>query len=375
MKAEINVEFTESPNRQELQSGEEIKTLFGKIKKWLTDLKPVAFSGSYNDLTDTPDDAINANAENIANIQSEIGDMESETIRADDADSEGKCQLYKTVNGERVDIEPKVSGSGLTTTYAEFAARIACGNFPDGVMVIPDGITSIGDYAFCTDASNGGSPKYKLIKSITIPNSVTSIGNSAFNSCTSLESVTIGNSVTSIGKNAFYNCTALRSVTIPDSVTSIGNDAFYNCYNVWKLIIAEGSETITQTIVICNSSLQSIIMPDSVTSIGKGAFNGCTSLSSITIGNGVTSIGDSAFSNCTSLSSITIPDSVTSIGDTIFGFSSANNTTRTFKIYYTGTEEQWNAITKGPHWGSYYNTNDRKYRSHNITMYYNYVPE
>lgn len=55
MKAQINVEFNETPNRQELQSGEEIKSLFGKIKKWLTDLKPVAFSGSYNDLTDTPD--------------------------------------------------------------------------------------------------------------------------------------------------------------------------------------------------------------------------------------------------------------------------------------------------------------------------------
>ena len=77
MKAKINVEFTEPPNRQELQSGEEIKTLFGKIKKWLTDLKPVAFSGSYNDLTDTPDAAINANAENIASIQSEIGDIET----------------------------------------------------------------------------------------------------------------------------------------------------------------------------------------------------------------------------------------------------------------------------------------------------------
>ena len=55
MKAEINVEFTEAPNRQEIQSGEEIKVTFGKLKKWLADLKPVAFSGSYNDLTDTPD--------------------------------------------------------------------------------------------------------------------------------------------------------------------------------------------------------------------------------------------------------------------------------------------------------------------------------
>ena len=77
MKAQINVEFNESPNRQELQSGEEIKTLFGKIKKWLIDLKPVAFSGSYNDLTDTPDAAITTNAENIANLQAEIGDIET----------------------------------------------------------------------------------------------------------------------------------------------------------------------------------------------------------------------------------------------------------------------------------------------------------
>lgn len=77
MKAQINVEFNESPNRQEIQSGEEIKTLFGKIKKWLTDLKPVAFSGSYNDLTDTPDAAITTNAENIANLQAEIGDIET----------------------------------------------------------------------------------------------------------------------------------------------------------------------------------------------------------------------------------------------------------------------------------------------------------
>lgn len=210
MKAQINVEFNESPNRQELQSGEEIKTLFGKIKKWLTDLKPVAFSGSYNDLTDTPDDAINANAENIANLQAEIGGMESETIRADDADSEGKCQLYKTVNGERVDIEPKVSG----TTYAEFAARLALFDFQDGNVVIPDGITSIGDYAFSAGSSSGegGSSKYKCIKSITIPNSVTSIGNYAFSGCSSLESITIPNSVTSIGNYAFSGCTNLADI-------------------------------------------------------------------------------------------------------------------------------------------------------------------
>ena len=153
-------------------------------------------------------------------------------------------------------------------------------------LVIPNSVTSIGDYAFsgCTG-----------LTSITIGNNVTNIGNNAFSDCTSLTSISIGNNVTSLGNSAFYGCSNLNSITIPNSVTSIGEQVFANC-----------------------SGLTSITLPNSVTIIGEYAFFDCSSLSSITIPNSVTSIGNSAFTWCTSLTSITIPNSVTSIGESAF---------------------------------------------------------
>ena len=169
-------------------------------------------------------------------------------------------------------------GSGFTFSFDEFKYFT--------------GVTSIDDNAFST--SN--------IVSITIPNSVTSIGNYAFNGCSGLTSITIPNSVTSIGDYAFNNCSSLTSITIPNSVTSIGNYAFYGC-----------------------SSLTSITIPNSVTSIGTSAFYGCSGLTSITIPDSVTSIGTSAFYGCSSLTSITIPNSVTSIRGSAFSNCSKLN--------------------------------------------------
>ena len=144
------------------------------------------------------------------------------------------------------------------------------------------------------------------LTSITIPNSVTSIGNYAFNGCKGLTSIIVesGNTV----YDSRNNCNAIietatntliagcMNTTIPNSVTSIGVYAFCNC-----------------------SSLASVTIPSNVTSIGESAFSGCTSLTSITIPNSVTSIGSNAFRNCSSLTSITIPNSVTSIGGYAFG--------------------------------------------------------
>jgi len=147
-------------------------------------------------------------------------------------------------------------------------------------------ITSIPDNTFSYYKNNNNQQQgCTTLVGITIPNSVTSIGQYAFSFCTSLTSVTIPNSVTSIGQYAFFRCTSLANVTIPDGVTNIEECTFSIC-----------------------TSLSSVTIPDSVTSIGKYAFHACTGLTSVTIGNSVTSIGKYAFNYCASLTSVTIPD-------------------------------------------------------------------
>ena len=169
-------------------------------------------------------------------------------------------------------------------------------------------VTSIGDNAFenCTS-----------LTSIEIPNSVTSIGIEAFRD-SSLTSIELSNSVTSIGRSAFSGCTSLTSVAIPDSVTSIDSSAFSGCTSLTSVEIPNSVTEIVFCAFSHCKSLANIEIPDSVTSIGGGAFFDCTSLTCVDIPNSVTNIQQKAFSGCTGLTSVTIPDSVESIFSSAF---------------------------------------------------------
>ena len=179
------------------------------------------------------------------------------------------------------------------------------------------------DYSIVGDGANTKSliSHPSIVKNVILGNSVVSIGEVAFggfeNGCTSLTSVYIPDGVTSIGNYAFYYCTSLTSVYIPDGVTSIESSAFYGCTSLTSVYIPEGVTSIGGGILGECTSLTSVYIPDGVTSIESSAFYGCTSLTSVYIPEGVTSIGEGAFLECTSLTSVHIPEGVTSIGDSL----------------------------------------------------------
>lgn len=141
-------------------------------------------------------------------------------------------------------------------------------------------------------------------KTSIVPNGVTSIGNYAFNNCEGLTEITIPNSVTSIGNYAFNYCPGLTEITIPNSVTSIGTRAFSYCENLRNIIIHNGITQIMNNTFECCTNLTNISLPNGITKIGSSAFRNCVSLSSITIPKSVTSIGNRAFFDCTSLSEV-----------------------------------------------------------------------
>ena len=218
---------------------------------------------------------------------------------------------------------------------------------------------------------DGFADAYNL-KSITIPDSVTSIGSGAFESCSSLEAVYITdiakwceisfeNNMANpfcYAKNLYLSGEIVTNLVIPEGATEIKNYAFYGCSSLTSVTIPNSVTSIGWVAFMGCSNLTSITIPNSVTSIGLGAFSLCSSLASITIPDSVTSIGDNAFAGCSSLSSITIPSSVTSIGDDAFYYC-----TSLTDVYYKGTEEEWKAISIG--------TSNGKLTSANI--HYNYT--
>ena len=207
-------------------------------------------------------------------------------------------------------------------------------------ITIPGSVTYIGDDAFSNCEG---------LTSVTIPNSVKSIGNGAFDNCTGLTSVTIPNSVTSIGDSAFNYCTDLTTVTIPDGVTSIGGEAFKYCYKLEQITIPDSVTSIGKqafdatayyykgyydnteeesnwengALYIGNHLIRAFVSGEyeikaNTKTIAGFAFNGCENMTSVTIPDSVVSIGDNAFEYCTGLTAVTIPDSVLSIGNQAF---------------------------------------------------------
>ena len=209
-------------------------------------------------------------------------------------------------------------------------------------MDIPNSVTTIGDYAFQNCSG---------LTTLTIPNSITSIGNKAFDGCwmtsvtfhcqnigtwfkgfTSIKEVHIGEEVSSIESNAFQGCSNLTAVHISDLAAwcgigfenaygnplSAGGHLFLNSQEVTDLIIPSSVTTIKFAAFYGCKGLTSVTIPSNVESINKSAFCSCSNLTSAVIGNGVTSIGDYAFYECSGLTSLTIPSSVTAIGDKAF---------------------------------------------------------
>ena len=271
------------------------------------------------------------------------------------------------------------------TTIGEAAFQYG-GSFTD--ITIPESVTSIGRYAFngCNItnltwnarncSSNGEMPTRNIervtigdevvvlpnyfvnsskITTVNIPQSVTNIGDWAFNGCSGLSSITIPESVTRIGGNAFAGCEKLTDIDIPDAVNYIGGEAFANDINLSSVTIGKSLTEIRYRVFECcniknltwnarncssngemptaniervtigdevvvlpdylvnGSKITTVDIPQSVTTIGNHTFRGCSGLTSVNIPNSVTSIGAAAFYGCSGLTSITIPSSVTKI--------------------------------------------------------------
>lgn len=177
-------------------------------------------------------------------------------------------------------------------------------------VTIPSSITSLGEYAF--DCCHS-------LLSVTIPSGVETLEEGTFYECLSILNITIPKSVTYLSSDVFELCASLQSITLPDSITRIGGD-FGKCSSLSNIIIPSGVTQIRRYTFQDCVLLSSVTIPDTVTKIGAYAFQGCASLSSITIPVGVTIIEDYAFQDCVSLSNIIIPDNnhITSIGKYAF---------------------------------------------------------
>lgn len=241
-------------------------------------------------------------------------------------------------------------------------------------VVIENGVTSIGSCAFwncgvldveiSSSVTMIGNSAFRdsSIISMTIPSSVKTIGDSAFRGCGNLSSVTVSEGVKTINQNAFYGCTSLTSIFLPASIEEVGAAAFFQCTKMTSATFAAGSKQVKlgDNIFTGCYYLMDVKLPQSIDRIGEGMFQNCGLLARVEIPQGAESIGGSAFASCTGLREVVIPVSVTTIEIAAFAKCSLTD------IYYTGTEAQWNSISK---------IGDTAAAVSKATIHYNYVLE
>ena len=199
---------------------------------------------------------------------------------------------------------------------------------------LPNSLTTIGNGAFL---------ECYALKSVTLGSSVKSIGNWTFADCRALESVTFaeGSQLTSIGDNAFYTCSALSSITLPNTVTTVGAKAFHYCTKLESATLSNSMEAIPDNMFYNCAQLKEITIPESVTNIGEYAFYNCASLKNITIGQSVESIGAWAFSAIPQAATITwlAHDMPT------FGYQAFTTNNTTWRVYYIPNYSSSNSTT------------------------------
>jgi len=216
-------------------------------------------------------------------------------------------------------------GTNLTWTLSDEGTLTISGT---GGMPSFSGVTALPWYNYLSQ-----------IKTIVVEEGVTALGTHAFRECPNLTSVSLPNTLTTIGYSMFVRCNSLKSIVIPDSVTTLNAHTFYECSALESVKLPSKIKNIGETTFFKCTKLKNVEMPDSVTTIGKNAFRGCSSLESIVLPSELTTIDIGAFSYCTKLSSITIHNKLKTVAGTAFTSSNALKT-----VYYEGTPTEWNNI-------------------------------
>ena len=219
-----------------------------------------------------------------------------------------------------------VNADGSTATITEFRGPVDPKNTGPYDIDIPEKlgnytVTVLGEDSFSTDDFD--SPLYDIhhtkIHSVTIPQSVTSIGKDAFAQCRALQSLTIDDAATSIGDWAFDECYKLTTLSLGKKITTIGDYAFYDCRILNNVTIPQSVTSIGDQAFGCCYGMDSFTIKDAATSIGEYAFFDCQSLTTLSLGENITTIGDDAFRSCYKLETITLPAGLASFGNCLIG--------------------------------------------------------